>query len=126
MQFERERLMTMQNKESIDTFEKFINFKDVNEDERVYGEIDKLEKQVKHLEVERNKRVAKQLSKLDGQSSNGGDGIPMGGSANELTLIAPKLSATPMHQIPAMLPQKTVPDNCCYKCEMKADFPGDM
>ena len=51
--------MTMQNKESIDTFEKFINFKDVNEDERVYGEIDKLEKQVKHLEVERNKRVAK-------------------------------------------------------------------
>lgn len=62
--------MTIQNKNSIDTFEKFLNFGE-NEDEKTYAEIARLEKQLaRDQETERNKRLAKQLNKLNDQQSN--------------------------------------------------------
>lgn len=43
MQFERERLINIKDPKYLDTFEKFINFTE-NEDEKMYREIKGLEK----------------------------------------------------------------------------------
>lgn len=68
MQFERERLMNIQDPSYLDTFEKFINFSE-NEDDQTYREIKRLEQKLqKDQEAELNKRNTKQQEKLASQS----------------------------------------------------------